>query len=344
MTTPHSRPFAARMAWPLLLLALLCLAAASRPAHAGVSEVRKNFAPHVKQFSPQVCTGAIAETLVRGLYRCEGSPGVGHAYINEAATLVMPTNSRDITDFVETGAGGKPVTEEERRVLVSDMIKNIRFDRLIHLKQGNGGTKVLLLSAFDCPFCIKLERLLAASANRIDADIYVLPSTLDKSKNANLSTVSNIWCARDNAAVWRSTLTRATMGYFNLPPGSCDLTAQSTSDVETLLAALGPSFKRRAYPRMLLGNGQVYTSATEQAEFASQLAEGASNAFWREPLPESYVNFRIANRSAAPVAGGAMDNGKARTTVKLGDLFKRLTAGDESKKTEKQEAAGAEGN
>lgn len=343
MNIHHSRRSAGGLAWPLLLLGLLCLSLAARTAHAGVAEVRKNFAPYVNQFSPALCTGAITETLVRGLYRCEGSRGVGHAYINEAATLVMPTNRRDITDFIETGPGHKPITEEERRVLVSDMIKNIRFERLIHLKHGNGGTKVLLLSAFDCPFCIKLERVLAAPASHIDADVYVLPSTLDISKNANLSTVSNIWCAKDNAAVWRNTMIKATMGYFNLPPGSCDLTTESTYDIEMLIGALGPDFKRRSYPRMLLGNGQIYTASTDPAELSGQLAGAAANAFWREPLPESYINFRLENRSAAPVAGAPVI-GKTRTTVKLGDLFKRLTGGDDGKKTEKQESAGSEGN
>ncbi|MBB2486887.1 hypothetical protein H5407_16790 [Mitsuaria sp. WAJ17] len=343
MNLPHPRHLHPGLAWPALLLGLLCMTLVARPAQAGVAEVRKNFAPYVKQFSPPVCTGAINETVVRGLYRCEGAPGVGHAYINEAASLVMPTNSRDITDFVETGAGAKPVSDAERRVLVSDMIKNIRFERLIHLQQGKGGTKVLLLSAFDCPFCIKLERLLASPNSRIDADIYVLPTTLDNSKNVNLSTVANIWCAKDNASVWRSTLTRATLSYGNLPAGSCDLGNQSTRDIETLIATLGPDFKRRSYPRMLLGNGQIYTSATDAAELSAQLSEGASNAFWREPLPESYLNFRMANRAAAPIGGEPAAGGKTRTTVKLGDLFKRVTGSDDSRKSEKQEA-GNEGH
>lgn len=325
-----------RLLQPLVGLSVFLLA--SMQAHAGVNEMRRNLEPYMKQFSPQICGGAINETLVRGLYRCDGGRGVGQAYVNEAATLVMLTNGRDIVDYVEPGPGAKPVSEEERRGLLADMLRNIRLDQLIHLKQGNGSTRVLLISAFDCPFCIQLERMMAAQGSRLDADIYVLPSTLDASKHANTSTVRNMWCARDNAAVWRQTLTKATGGYFDLPFGSCDRTSQDTRDIETLLAALGPQFARRSYPRMLLGNGQVYTSSTDAAEFATQLADGAGNAFWREPVSERYVSFRVGNRT------GAGGDGKKRVTVGLGDLFKRLGGSDDSKKTEKQEGSNNNGS
>lgn len=311
----------------------LCLSVlASLPAHAGANEMRRNLEPYMKQFSPQICTGTVSETLVRGLYRCDGGRGMGQAYVNEAATLVMLTNGRDITDYVEPGAGAKPVSEEERRALLSDMLKNIRFDQLIRLKQGNGSTRVLLISAFDCPFCIQLERMMAAQGSRLDADVYVLPTTLDPSKNANVSTVRNIWCAKDSAAVWRHTLTRATGGYFDLPAGSCDRSNQDVRDIETLLSGIGPQFARRGYPRMLLGNGQIYTSSTDAAEFTTQLADGASNAFWREPLSDRYVSFRVGNRT------GASADGKKRVSVNLGDLFKRLGGSDDGKKGEKPES------
>lgn len=340
LTRPrHGRP---GLAWPFLLLALLCLVLASRSAQAGANDMRRNLAPHMKQFNPPICSGAVHNTLVRGLYRCDGPTGYGHTYINEAASLVMPTNSRDITDFIETGAGAKPVPEAERRALVADMIRNLRFEELIHIKQGNGTAKVLLLSAFDCPFCVRLERTMAAPGSRIDADVYILPSTLDSSKNANVSTVRNIWCARDNAAVWRNTLTKATGGYFDLPLGSCDLSNQDTKDVETLLAVLGPDFKRRAYPRMVLGNGQIYTSATDPAELREQLAQGAGNAFWSEAQTDSYLNFRPGNRTAAATSSDPAGNGKKKVSVSLGDLFKRLGSGDDSKKTEKQEGNAGE--
>lgn len=336
------------LALPFLLLGALWLALAASSAQAGANEMRRNLEPHLKQFNPPICQGAVHNTLVRGLYRCDGPAGYGHAYVNEAASLVMPTNSRDITDFIETGAGAKPVPEPERRALIADMIRNIRYEELIHIKQGNGGGKVLLLSAFDCPYCIKLERTMATPAHRIEADVYILPSTLDASKNANVSTVRNVWCARDNAAVWRQTLTKATGGYFDLPHGSCDLSNQDTKDIETLLAVLGPDFKRRAYPRMILGNGQIYTAAVEAGELKEQLAAGASGSFWQATPSDSYLNFRPGNRTAAATTANGEQagngNGKKRVTVGLGDLFKRLGGSDDSKKTEKQEGSSSNGN
>lgn len=318
------RPLAAALALTLGLGAL--------PAYADLGSVRGVLAERMRAKKIPFSPSSVRETLIQGLYRWEQGPGVGQLYVNDAVTLILVTDGSKIVEWTQPVRDPQPISEAEKNSLLSEMLRGIRFDRLIKFEQGKGqvGNQVLLISAFDCPYCIKFERMLAGAGDKVDATVYVLPSTLQPKDNARASTVRNIWCAKQNAEVWRNALLKSPGGYYsNLPSGSCDLGVEAARDVQLIVASMGLG---GGYPQMLFGNGTTSTAAQELPVFQDQLRKNPGRVFWDEPKPQRYAQFRAAggntaaSGSAAAAAAGISTSG-GTTTIRfnpLSGLLKKL--------------------
>jgi len=288
------------------------MACCALPAHADLASVRSRIDRILRANKEPFAPSSVQETVIRGLYRWDQGPQIGPIYVNEAVTLMLVTDDTKVIRWDQPVLNPQPISETEKRALLSEMIRNIRLDKLIHIQQGTGANQVLLLSAYDCPVCIQFERMLDAAGNRVNADVYILPSTLEQGRQANVSTVASIWCAADNAIVWRSTLVKAARGYFKAPDPGCDRSFQSTYDVEVILNTLG-IFK--GYPFMIFGNGQFSLAETDRGAFERQLNKMPGKTFWTEATPDKYAQFR-----AASVAGGAATG----SSTPWQGLFQRL--------------------
>lgn len=316
------RPLAAALALTLGLGAL--------PAYADLGSVRGVLAERMRAKKIPFSPSSVRETLIQGLYRWEQGPGVGQLYVNDAVTLILVTDGSKIVEWTQPVRDPQPISDAEKNSLLSEMLRGIRFDRLIKFEQGKGqaGNQVLLISAFDCPYCIKFERMLAGAGDKVDATVYVLPSTLQPKDNARASTVRNIWCAKQNAEVWRNALLKSPGAYYsNLPSGSCDLGVEAARDVQLIIASMGLG---GGYPQMLFGNGTTSTAAQELPVFQDQLRKNPGRVFWDEPKPQRYAQFRAvgANTAASGAAAGAGISSSAGTTTirfnPLSGLLKKL--------------------
>ncbi|HJV50636.1 MAG TPA: hypothetical protein VJ652_04210 [Noviherbaspirillum sp.] len=267
----------------------LCLAVGAFPAHADLTQVRNTLVERMRANKQPFNPSSVKETLITGLYRWDQGPRTGQIYVNEAVTLMLLTDGNKIVSWEQPVRQPQPISDSEKIEMLSEMIRNIRFDKLIHVRQGKGTNQVLLLSAFDCPVCIRFERMMEAEGSRLDMDLYIVPSTLDPDVTAKVSTVRSIWCAENNAVVWRKTVVQGGWGYFLLPKHSCDVSMSETRDIELLLRSVG-GFK--GYPYMVLGNGEMATASTDAIVFASQLRKAAGKGFWTDPHPEKYAQFR----------------------------------------------------
>lgn len=317
---------------PLAAVLALTLGLGALPAYADLGSVRGVLAERMRAKKIPFSPSSVRETLIQGLYRWEQGAGVGQLYVNDAVTLILVTDGNKIVEWTQPVRDPQPISEAEKSSLLSEMLRGIRFDRLIKFEQGKGqaGNQVLLISAFDCPYCVKFERMLANAGDKVDATVYVLPSTLQPKDNAHASTVRNIWCAKQNAEVWRNTLLKSPGGYFNLPSGSCDLGVEAARDVQLIIASMGLG---GGYPQMLFGNGTTSTAAQELPVFQDQLRKSPGRVFWDEPKPQRYAQFRAAGGNTAASGGAAaaaaagISTSGGTTTIRfnpLSGLLKKL--------------------
>lgn len=298
-----------------MVLCAMTLVMGAGTARANIDDVRRVLGERMKAHHKVLNPSTLHETLIPGLYRWDRGAGVGQIYVNEAVTLFLGTDATRIVEWGQPVRNPEPISDVEKQELLSEIIRNIRLDKLIHIRQGTGENQVLLVSAFDCPFCIKFERMLEAKGDVLNADIYILPSTLNKNSNANLSTVTNLWCADNNAAVWRQTVTKAQRGYFMAPRPGCGLSIREVEDIELLLHSWS-GFK--GFPYMVFGNGEAGTPSDQSDVFMSQLRRSSGKQFWAELHPERYAQFR-ADRAAANAPTVEINPAKP-----LQNFFKRL--------------------
>jgi hypothetical protein len=228
---------------------------------------------------------AVKETIFKDLYRIEFGSDAAIFYINEAATLVMATNNGSIQEWKQPVQKPESISEQERTKLLNAVLHNIRFDKLIQIKQGKGTNKVLLLSAHDCPFCIQFERMVTAAGDKLDVSFFIIPSVLNIHDPQRRQNVQNIWCAPNNAKVWREGVAKATMQFPNNNVSGCSLGYEDARDFHIIMRTLNI---RTGYPFMFADNGLPLTPDTDLKEFKAQLDQGTHKLFWS---PEALNEF-----------------------------------------------------
>lgn len=140
------------------------------------------------------------------------------------------------------GDTGAPLSGSEWGALVLRWRDQIRYSDLIQ-QGGNGPLRMLLLSAYDCPFSKKLEAALAAAGTRYA----IIPSTIG---TANKPFLPDIWCSPDRAATWRRAI-----GTGALPPRASRSCRYDRRYFETLSGMFGGS-----KPTALFADGTIVAS------------------------------------------------------------------------------------
>jgi hypothetical protein len=274
--------------------ALTCVSLVAAPAQADLASVTTI----AKKLYNN--TTAVKETIFKDLYRIEFGPNAAVFYINDAATLILETNNVSIQNWTQPVQKSESIANPEKTKMLNAILHNIRFDKLIQIKQGKGTNKVLLLSAHDCPFCIQFEKMLAGAGDKLDISFFIIPSALDARDLQRRQNVQNIWCAPNNGKVWREGVVKPTLQYPNNNVPGCSL---SYADARDFLIIMNTLNIRTGYPFMFADNGLPLTPDTDLKEFKAQLDQGTHKSFWSpdalNEFPSSlYSQFRVDKASA----------------------------------------------
>ncbi len=98
----------------------------------------------------------------------------------------------------QRGDNGAALSASEWGSLILRWRSDIRYGDLIQ-QGGTGPLRMLLLSAYDCPYSKKLEAALGAAGTRYA----IVPSTI---ATANKRFLPDIWCSPDRSAAWKQAI------------------------------------------------------------------------------------------------------------------------------------------
>ena len=274
-------------------LSLIALSMTAVPAQADITSVSAT----VKKLYGN--KNVVKETIFKDLYRIEGGPNEAIYFINDSATLILETNNLKVTNWSQPVQKPSAISDQEKSKILSAILHNIRFDKLIQITQGKGANKVLLLSAYDCPFCIKFEQMLASAGDKLDVSFFIVPDTLEGDNPQRKQNVQNIWCAADNAKTWREGVVKANLQYPAASKNDCNLSFADARDFQIILRSLG---LRVGFPFMIADNGLPLTPTSDLNAFKAQLSSGTHKQFWVPEMlnvfPSSlYSQFRAENAS-----------------------------------------------
>lgn len=119
---------------------------------------------------------------------------------------------------------------------------HIRYGDLIQ-QGGKGPLRMLLLSAYDCPYSRKLEAALSAAGTRYA----IIPSTIG---TANKRHLPDIWCSPDRSTAWKQAIATGA-----LPPRARSACRYDSRYFATLSGMFGGS-----KPTALFADGTVVRS------------------------------------------------------------------------------------
>lgn len=255
-----------------------------------------------------------APSLVKGIYILQDK-GTNNfrAFINEAGTIIG------------SGAGWQRVvaplgdlSTTEIADLRNELLRNVDTDRLIKIQYGDGGGRsMIMVSAVDCPTCLKFENTARKAAVSLNTTFYVFPLSLQGPDNAkgqlNWQTAANIWCSPNNATAW--------LQYWEKPAPitgeRCGLSgkqaANSWTQFNGLLKSVGISV--RGTPNIVREDGTVFVpSATFDKVYAQE-------NFSRSALAS--LNLRESNAPLRWLAASETGSGSEKK-VNVGNVLKGL--------------------
>lgn len=154
----------------------------------------------------------------------------------------------------QRGEDGSALSASEWGALILRWRSDIRYGDLIQ-QGGTGPLRMLLLSAYDCPYSRKLEAALGAAGTRYA----IIPSTIG---TANKRYLPDIWCSPDRSTSWKQAITTGT-----LPPRAKSGCRYDSRYFVTLNGMFGAS-----KPTALFADGTVIRSP-EPAYVKQKLAE-----------------------------------------------------------------------
>lgn len=154
----------------------------------------------------------------------------------------------------QRGDNGAALSASEWGALILRWRGDIRYGDLIQ-QGGTGPLRMLLLSAYDCPYSRKLEAALGAAGTRYA----IIPSTIG---TANKRYLPDIWCSPDRSAAWKQATATG-----NLPSRAKSGCRYDSRYFATLSGMFGGS-----KPTALFADGTVIRSP-EPAYVKQKLAE-----------------------------------------------------------------------
>ena len=223
-------------------------------AFADEAAIRKNISERVPDF-PKI--DEITKTSIPGLY--EIRVGTDILYTDEQGNYLIEGQ------LIETKTRTN-LTEQRVAKLTAIDFKALPLKDAMVWKQGTGERKLVIFADPNCGYCKKFERDLL---NVKDITVYTFlypilgPDSTEKSKQ--------IWCAKDNAKVWRDWMIKGTP-IAESP--TCDTSALSRN------VALGRKHRINGTPGVVYEDGKMQPGAVGAEAVERQLAasRGKSNS------------------------------------------------------------------
>jgi len=228
------------------LLALALTASAAMPVGAQEAVIRKNLAERLPDF-PKI--DEVTKTPVPGIYEIRF--GTDILYTDEKGEYLFQGN------LIET-KGRTDLTQAR-----IDKITAINFAALplrdaIVWKQGTGARRMVVFADPNCGYCKKFETEMQ-QVRDVTVYTFLIPilggDSPDKARN--------IWCAKNNSAVWRDWMIRGESPARSM--GSCD-----TSALERNLA-LGKKYRVNGTPALVFEDGKRVPGALLADQVERQL-------------------------------------------------------------------------
>ena len=223
-------------------------------AFADEAAIRKNISERVPDF-PKI--DEVTKTSIPGLY--EIRVGTDILYTDEQGNYLIEGQ------LIETKTRTN-LTEQRVAKLTAIDFKALPLKDAMVWKQGTGERKLVIFADPNCGYCKKFERDLL---NVKDITVYTFlypilgPDSTEKSKQ--------IWCAKDNAKVWRDWMIKGTP-IAESP--TCDTSALSRN------VALGRKHRINGTPGVVYEDGKMQPGAVGAEAVERQLAasRGKSNS------------------------------------------------------------------
>ena len=214
-------------------------------AFADEAAIRKNISERVPDF-PKI--DEITKTSIPGLY--EIRVGTDILYTDEQGNYIIEGQ------LIETKTRTN-LTEQRVAKLTAIDFKALPLKDAMVWKQGTGERKLVIFADPNCGYCKKFERdLLTVKDITVYTFLYPIlgPDSTEKSKQ--------IWCAKDNAKVWRDWMIKGTP-IAESP--TCDTSALSRN------VALGRKHRINGTPGVVYEDGKMQPGAVGAEAVEKQL-------------------------------------------------------------------------
>jgi thiol:disulfide interchange protein DsbC len=232
-----------------LLRSTLALALAAGFVHAAFAQealIRKNLAERLPDF-PKI--DEVSKTPIPGLY--EVRIGTEIVYTDERGDHVIQGSIIDTKTRSD-------VTQARIDKLTAIDFAALPLKDAIVWKQGTGARKLVVFADPNCGYCKKFETEMQQVK---DVTVYTFllpilgPDSTDKAKN--------IWCAKDNSAVWRDWMIKGAAAPRSM--GKCDTSALDRN------LAMGKKHRVTGTPALVFEDGKRVPGALPPAEVEKQL-------------------------------------------------------------------------
>ncbi len=225
----------------------LCLGAAL--AHAAVAQeavIRKNIAERLPDF-PKI--DEVSKTPVPGLY--ELRIGTEILYTDEHGDHVIEGH------LIETKTRADLTTARIDKLTAVDFASLPLKDAIVW-KQGSGARKLVVFADPNCGYCKKFEKDMQ-QVKDVTVYTFLYPilggDSPDKSRD--------IWCAKDNSAVWRDWMIKGTAPVRSM--AACDTAALQRN------VAMAKKFRINGTPALVFEDGKRIPGAMAPEQVEKQL-------------------------------------------------------------------------
>ena len=227
-----------------LIVALAALL--SLPALADDALIRKNIGERLPDF-PKI--DEITKTPIPGLY--ELRIGTEIMYTDEHGDHVIEGQ------MIETRSRSNLTEARVARLTAIDFAALPLKDAIVW-KQGTGARKLVVFADPNCGYCKKFEKEMQQVK---DVTVYTFLYPILGGDSPEKS--RNIWCAKDNGAVWRDWMINGTAPSRSM--GACDVSALQRN------AALGKKYKINGTPALVFEDGKRVPGAMAPDQVEKQL-------------------------------------------------------------------------
>jgi thiol:disulfide interchange protein DsbC len=241
---PVSRSVRRLLTMASALLAMLSVTVARGDVEAMKAAIAHS--PLHAEFSSKV----IRPSLLTGFYSLYSLPMDGQKspiVADEDLSHVMSGGS-----WLRLADGGKyvPMNAAEQTTFRERLFASVRLDQGIALRYGNGARSVVMISAYDCPSCRRLEKNLSKIARQVNATIYVFPIALSVQSSDAMARATELWCRPDAAIAWERAMQGLDVTDVRLR-GDCGV--RNAEAARSMMSAFGI----KSVPTVVFENGEI---------------------------------------------------------------------------------------